>query len=84
MLTVKDGPGFYRGFSLQLNLILLLIKEVKLREMVVRIFPDPDLLFVLPPPFPLSGTDPEKSSFCEIGMHDRMHGQDEILMLMIK
>ena len=91
MLTVKDGPGFYRGFSiwprrghLQLNLVFLFVEEMKLGEVIIGIGADPDLLLVLPPPVPLFGTDAEEAPLGEIGVHNGMHYQDQVLMLVIE
>src|SRR5579859_4700084 len=95
MLTVKDGSGFYRGLfffrprfivneKLQLDLVFLLVEEMKFGEMVIRIGADPHLLLVLPAPVPLAAADTQKTTLGKIGMHDGMHGKDQVLVLVIE
>ena len=87
MLTVKDGPGFYRGqfFSrLQLDLVLLLVEEMKLSKMIIGIGAKTHLLLVLPSPLPLPAADAKEFSLGQIGVHNGMYRQNKILMLMIE
>lgn len=51
--------------------------------MVVGIGVDMDLLLVFPAPFPAAGPNAKETSFGEVGMHDGVHGEGEVLMLMI-
>src|ERR1700761_558420 len=85
MLTVKDGPGFYRGFFTlsEFNLIILLVEEVELRQMIIGVCPDLDLLLVLPAPFPSFGADPEEAPLGEIGVHNGMYGEGQVFMLVV-
>ena len=50
--------------------------------MVIIIFLDLDGLFVFSAPFPFFGEEP--APFGEVGIHDGVNGEDQILMLMIQ
>jgi len=75
--------SFFEKLSpiLKLYLVLVFVKKMKFREVVIGIGPDTDLLFVFPSPFPFPGI--EKIALCKIGIHNRMDGQSEILVLVV-
>ena len=67
------------SLRLQLDFILVPIEKMKLREVIISILPDLDLLAVFPSPFPLFRF--EHAAFREIGVHNGMYNQAKVFML---
>ena len=65
-----------------LDFFLLFIEEMKFCHVIIVIGLDLNRLFIFPAPFrPFTE---EKASFGQVGMHDGMDRQNQILMLVIQ
>src|SRR5258708_36553586 len=75
-------PERIRG--VEVDLVFLIVEEMEFGEMVIGVGADADLLFVLPAPVPLTAAEAQKTALCKIGVHDGVHGETEVFMLMIE